>query len=206
VLSAGGTAGYRLCGGRVAVRAPYRCLPARVDGLTAENLPYGSGSRGSTLGGCGKPAGFESGWGAPAYPITGLANERSQVRSTLTRGAPTKICGTSSTETWLGTGCRASSSPFIGWVGDGTGETITLDKLAADYFVPDLVKLDIEGGGSGGAEGRTRNARRLRQVVDRDAWSRGRKREAALEKLGTVFGRDDDGNRDYRRLPGRRPG
>ena len=33
----------------------------------------------------------------------------------------------------------------INWVGDGTGDTVTLDQLAERSFMPGFIKMDIEG-------------------------------------------------------------
>jgi len=33
----------------------------------------------------------------------------------------------------------------IAWIGDGSDGTVTLDQLAATYFAPGFVKMDIEG-------------------------------------------------------------
>jgi predicted nicotinamide N-methyase len=33
----------------------------------------------------------------------------------------------------------------IGWIGDGSNDTVTIDSLAARFFVPEFIKMDIEG-------------------------------------------------------------
>ncbi|HXN62726.1 MAG TPA: FkbM family methyltransferase [Acidimicrobiales bacterium] len=52
----------------------------------------------------------------------------------------------------------------INWVGDGTGDTVTLDQLAEGSFMPGFIKMDIEGAEASALRGAPRVLR------DCDRW------------------------------------